>query len=248
MAQLSRAPFILLCIFLSWLFVLTAIFFVAAGSGSLLFMASLVPTLVFAVFSVLAAQSFSHVDPKGGTYFYASLISLLLVVLILVSPFLSFLSPVRTATTAMVTQISLLAIGKTPFEWAHPVKNAEEWIQKAWALPSGAKLNFNTFPQIPDWTRVCIFRGHSTDAQFKSVVKIDLPWQLSDKSKSTTHKDYAAIVFVDDSTKTISHVEDIQNTRIEFAVADSGVCFKPSQSVLNRSKEPVAPLGPVFSP
>lgn len=242
MSPSLRTVVIILLLISSWSLLLVSLFFVATGNSGLIpFLITLVPTLLLAVITVILAQK------QSQNFFFGSIASLVLSVLFLVSPFIKALSPVSSSATKIVTSISLAVTGKTPYEWGNPLKTPEEWLARAWHVPLGLRLNFNTFPNIPSWTRVCIFPGHSTDAEFISAVNIKLPWKLSDKSKSTTHKDHTAIAFVDDKSQNVVMIYDIPRTKLEFDKSVKMICLTPGKAFLNRQKEPGDGAGPTFT-
>lgn len=233
---LKLAPILLLGT--SWLVLIAAYFLLAAYSkANWMFAVLALVSVVIAMIAVLQTQAAS------SRLFYTSLASMLLLILFLISPFLKPLSPIRQLGQTIAGTLSQMVIGISPQDWAYPVKTAEEWI----TLSSSADtLSFKIFPNIPDWTHVCIFPGYSTDAQFIAVTKLKLPWKLSDKSKATTKKEYSAIAFMDEKTQNIVHVQDIINTQWIFAPKLYRTCLKRSKSQLKRQAEGTTEHGPTF--
>ncbi len=227
---------------LTWLLLFVAYFFLAAqGKPRWSYTVPALLTTVAAMTAVLVSQKSSNRS------FYFSTASLIFAIVFVISPFLKPLSVARKAGESAVTGFSKMILGTTPFDYFHPAKNAEEWIA-LYSSPSAKKLKFITFPNIGEWTHVCLFPGHSTDAEFINVTQLNaLPWKLSDKSMVTTKKEFSAIAFVNQTTKTVLHIQDVHHTQFLFAAKIHRTCIPQSKSNLKQSAAANGEDGPTYS-
>lgn len=232
-------PYLLLI--LSWLSIICAYFILTAYSKADWIFA------VFAALSAITAMAFVVIAQSASNrLFYTSLSSLIIILIFLISALLKPLAPIKNIGQSAVSGLSQLILGNSPEDWAFPAKTAEEWIAHATSTDKGRTLNFKTFPNIPSWTHVCIFPGHSTDAQFTSIVKLELPWKLSDKSHSTTNRAVSAIAFIDEKTKNAVHIQDVNSAQFSFDSKLFRTCLTRSRSTLKRRMEATAEQGPIF--
>lgn len=242
MSEKLRTPIIVLLIVATWIALFFLLFQLASENKSTVFLLiCLAPILLFSAGAVFIAQN------EKLILFCMSVVSLVMALLIIASPFTSFLRPIGNSAIAIVNKATVFATGKTPYELSHPAATAEEWVARAQNVKTGKKLNFLEFPKIAYWTQVCIFSGHSTDAQFASILPYPSKWKLSDKSKVTTHIDYYALAFADSSAKKIIHVYDIPKSALDFDPSLHQKCLDRSKSQLRRTKEGSAGTGPLFS-
>lgn len=229
-------------VIVSWLLSISAYFFLSmSGKAQLNFALCALPAIIASMVAVVLYQSAS------APSFYAALASLIVLILFLISPLIKPLSPIRAAGESAVGALSRVVLGVDPYDGAHPAKTVQDWVAIATSPTTGKKLNFKIFPNIPEWTQVCIFPGHSTDAQFLDLIPLQLPWKLSDKSMSTTKREFSAIAFVDDKTKNVIHIQDIQQSDFVFDPSVHRKCFPYSRSTMKRTKEAVQEHGPTFA-
>lgn len=146
------------------------------------------------------------------------------------------------AAGALFAFAALKILFKRPLMAASP----EVWIKSAQDPKTGKQLNFDQFPLKEEWTIVCIFPGHSTDAQMQSILPYKAMWKLSDKSQSTTRKDVFAAVFANEGSKTLVHAFDIPQNQLSFDKSLYQKCLPRKSSTLKRLKEATQDVGPLF--
>lgn len=242
MFEKFRTPSIFVLIFATWILLFFVLFQLASeNQGSSFFVLGILPIALSSAGAIWLAQNSKHI------LFLTTIASLIFTLLIVASPFISFLRPIGNTAIAIVNKTTLLVTGKTPYELSHPAATAEAWVARAKEPKTGKKLNFLEFPKIAYWSQVCIFPGHTTDAQFASILPYPSEWKLSDKSKATTQKEFFAIVFADSATKKIIHVYDIAKSSIDFDPKLFKKCMDRNKAQLRRTKEATLESGPLFT-